>query len=105
MLSIRSLRRLRTQMTQTKKTRRINPIFAVLVLGLVAFILYIVFFINPAQVIAILSKTNLAYFGRVCGLFAVYDLLFTSLAAAPRLFICKNQQTKSPALHVGWIVF
>jgi uncharacterized protein (TIRG00374 family) len=53
-------------------------IVAVLILGLVAFVLYFVFFINPAQVVDIVSKTNLAYYASA---FAAYSLFafFSSL--------------------------
>jgi len=53
-------------------------ILAVLILGLVAFVLYFVLFINPAQVVDILSKTNLALY---VSAFAAYSLceLFSSL--------------------------
>ncbi len=49
-------------MTAEKTPIRLNAILIILVLGLVAFIVYLYFFINPAQVVNILSKTNLAYF-------------------------------------------
>lgn len=46
-------------------------IVLLLILGLIAFILYFYFFINPAQVIDILSRTNLAYY---TGAFVAYFL-------------------------------
>jgi len=53
-------------------------ILAVLILGLVAFVIYFVLFINPAQVVSIVSKTNLAYY---VSAFVAYSLcaLFSSL--------------------------
>jgi uncharacterized protein (TIRG00374 family) len=65
-------------MNQAKKTFRLNPILIMLILGLIAFILYIYFFINPAQVIDLLSKTNLTVYA--CA-FVAYSLfaLFSSL--------------------------
>jgi uncharacterized protein (TIRG00374 family) len=53
-------------------------ILAVLILGLVAFVLYFVLFINPAQVVDIVSKTNLACYASA---FVAYSLcaLFSSL--------------------------
>ncbi len=49
-------------MTTTKTPIRANVILIILILGLVAFILYFYFFINPAQVVSILSRTNIAYY-------------------------------------------
>jgi len=46
-------------------------IVLLLILGLIAFILYFYFFINPAQVIEILSRTNLVYY---TGAFVAYFL-------------------------------
>ncbi len=49
-------------MTEVKRHRRINPIVFVLILGLVAFVLYLYFYVNPAEVLFILSKTNMAIY-------------------------------------------
>ena len=49
-------------MNPAKKPFRPNLILIVLAAGLAAFILYIVFFVNPAQVIDVLSQTNLAVY-------------------------------------------
>ncbi len=49
-------------MTSEKTPIRLNVTLTILILGLAAFIIYLFFFTNPAQVIEILSKTNLAYF-------------------------------------------
>ncbi len=61
-------------MEQTKKTPRVNIITLVLILGLVAFVAYFVFFVNPAQVIDILSKTNLAIYAGAFVAYALYSL-------------------------------
>ena len=58
-------------MNQAKKPFRPNAIVILLILGLIAFIVYFYFFINPAQVIAILSQTNPAYYA---GAFIAYSL-------------------------------
>jgi hypothetical protein len=49
-------------MENVKKPVRLNVIMLVLVLGLITFIIYIYFYINPAQVADILSKTKLEYY-------------------------------------------
>ena len=50
-------------MTSQKQTQvSQDVILTILILGLAAFILYFYFFINPAQVLNILSKTNLIYY-------------------------------------------
>ncbi len=58
-------------MSTTKRPMRANFILIILVLGLIAFILYFYFFINPEQVLNILSKTNLTYYA---GAFVAYFL-------------------------------
>ena len=85
-----------------KKTRRLNPISIVLILGLVAFILYIVFFINPTQVIGILSKINLVYFA---GAFVAYSLfaLFSSLVWQRLLSCLSVKISKRKALLFTWV--
>ena len=45
-------------MENAKKPFRLNAITIILVVGLIAFIIYIYFYINPAEVYNILSKTN-----------------------------------------------
>jgi uncharacterized protein (TIRG00374 family) len=49
-------------MENAKKPVRLNAITLILIVGLIAFILYIYFYINPAQVYDILSKTSLEYY-------------------------------------------
>jgi uncharacterized protein (TIRG00374 family) len=60
-----------------KPAHKFNPIILVLLLGLVAFVVYVYFFINPSQVIGILSRTNLDIYA---GAFVAYFLfaLFSS---------------------------
>jgi uncharacterized protein (TIRG00374 family) len=70
-------------MNQAKKPFRPNAIVVLLILGLIAFIVYFYFFINPTQVIAILSQTNpLVY----AGAFVAYSLyVFLSAVVWQRL--------------------
>lgn len=49
-------------MENIKRNIRPNPIILILILGLIAFFFYIYFYINPAEVFDILSKTNLSYY-------------------------------------------
>ena len=63
-------------MNTAKRPLRQNVILTVLILGLIAFILYFYFFINPAQVVDILSKTNLAYYA--CAFVAYFMYAFFS---------------------------
>ena len=89
-------------MNPAKKPFRLNPILIVLILGLVAFIFYIYFFINPAQVISILSKTNLAiYAGAFVAYFIVCFFLFIGLATTTKQLIHKNKQTQKPCSSRG----
>ncbi len=56
-------------MSSAKKPAQVNAILAILIIGLVAFILYLYFYVNPTEVIGILSRTNLYYY---TGAFAAY---------------------------------
>jgi uncharacterized protein (TIRG00374 family) len=56
-------------MTLLRKHPHVNTINLVLILGLITFILYIYFFVNPGQVVNILSKTNLTIYA---GAFIAY---------------------------------
>ena len=49
-------------MENAKKPFRLNAITIILIIGLIAFILYIYFYIKPAEVYHILSKTSLEYY-------------------------------------------
>ncbi|MGA2386686.1 MAG: lysylphosphatidylglycerol synthase transmembrane domain-containing protein [Candidatus Bathyarchaeia archaeon] len=77
-------------------------ILAVLVLGLAAFVLYFVLFINPAQVVDILSKTNLAYYA---GAFAAYSLyaLFSSFVWRNLLSSLSVKISARKALLFTWV--
>jgi uncharacterized protein (TIRG00374 family) len=89
-------------MNPEKKPLHVSPIVLVLILGLIAFILYIVFFIHPAQVIGLLSKTNLFYF---VGAFAAYSLfaLFSSLVWQRLLNCLSVKISKRKALLFTWV--
>jgi uncharacterized protein (TIRG00374 family) len=66
-------------MSTTRRPVSLNVILVVLVLGLVAFVLYFYFFVNPAQVVGILSRTDLVFYA---GAFVCYFLFgfFAALA-------------------------
>jgi uncharacterized protein (TIRG00374 family) len=89
-------------MTQPKKPFRPNLISIVLVLGLVAFIAYFIFYVNPTQVIAILSQINpLIYVGA----FAAYCLfvLFSSLVWRSLLGSLSVKISARKALLYAWV--
>jgi glycosyltransferase 2 family protein len=89
-------------MNTAKKPFRPNPILLVMILGLVAFILYIYFFVNPTQVISILSKTNLTVY---VGAFVAY-LLYTfcsSLVWQRLLNSLSVKITKRKAFLFTWV--
>ena len=89
-------------MNTAKKRPRPNPILILLILGLVAFILYIYFYINPAQVIGILSKTNLAIYA--CA-FVAYSLFafFSSLVWQQLLNSLSVKISLRKALLYTWV--
>jgi glycosyltransferase 2 family protein len=89
-------------MNPAKKPFRPTPILLVLILGLIAFILYIYFFVNPAQVIGILSRTNLVYYA---GAFVAYSLysLFSSLVWQRLLSSLSVKISKRKALLFTWV--
>jgi uncharacterized protein (TIRG00374 family) len=89
-------------MNPAKKPFRPNAILLVLILGLVAFVLYVYFFVNPAQVIRILSRTNLAVYA---GAFAAYSLyvLFSSLVWQRLLNCLSVKISKRKALLFTWV--
>ena len=88
-------------MNPAKKPFRVNPIFLLLILGLAAFVLYIYFFIDPSQVISILSKTNLVYYA---GAFVAYCLfaLFSSLVWQQLLNSLSIKISKRKTLLFTW---
>ena len=77
-------------METTKTPIRLNAILIILILGLVAFVLYFYFFINPAQVVSILSRTNIAIYA---GAFVSY-FLFTLFSALVWRQLLKNLSLK-----------
>ncbi len=78
--------------TTKKPAHKFSPIVLVLLLGLVAFVVYVYFFINPSQVIGILSRTNLDIYA---GAFVAYFLftLFSSFVWN-RLLNCLSVKIK-----------
>jgi uncharacterized protein (TIRG00374 family) len=89
-------------MTPAKKPLRINAILLVLILGLVAFILYIYFFVNPQQVIGILSRTNLAVYADAFIVYSLY-VLFSSLVWQRLLNCVSVKISKRKTLLFTWI--
>ncbi len=89
-------------MNSVKRPLRLNVILLVLILGLIAFILYFYFFINPAQVIDILSKTNLAYYA---GAFVAYFLyaFFSALVWRHLLNSLSVKISTRKALLFTWV--
>ncbi len=89
-------------MNTTKKTlHQFNPIVLVLLLGLVAFVIYIYFFINPTQVIGILSKINLSIYS---GAFVAYFMfaLFSSFVWNRLLNCLSVKISKRKTLLFTW---
>jgi glycosyltransferase 2 family protein len=90
-------------MNATKKSaHRFNPIVLVLLLGLVAFVIYVYFFINPSQVIGILSKTNLSIYA---GAFVAYFMfaLFSSFVWNRLLNSLSVKISKRKTLLFTWV--
>lgn len=89
-------------MNPLKKPLRENAVLLVLILGLIAFVLYIYFFVNPGQVIRILSKTNLAIYA---GAFVAYLLytLCSSLVWQRLLTSLSVKITKRKAFLFTWV--
>jgi uncharacterized protein (TIRG00374 family) len=89
-------------MSPLKKPFHLNIVFLVLILGLVAFVLYIYYFVNPAQVISILSKTNLTIY---TGAFIAY-LLYTICSSLVWQRLLNNllvKITKRKAFLYTWV--
>ncbi|MGD0646143.1 MAG: lysylphosphatidylglycerol synthase transmembrane domain-containing protein [Candidatus Bathyarchaeia archaeon] len=86
----------------SREPLRLNVIFLILVLGLVAFILYFYFFINPARVADILSKTNLAYY---TGAFVAYFMyaFFSALVWRQLLNSLSVKISSRKALLFTWV--
>jgi len=89
-------------MSTTGRSVSQKLVLAVLVFGLVAFILYFVLFINPSQVISILSKTTLAVYSSA---FVAYSLsaLFSSLAWRNLLSSLSIKISVGRALLFTWV--
>jgi uncharacterized protein (TIRG00374 family) len=89
-------------MNNGKKPERINAIFAILIIGLIAFILYLYFYVNPTEVIKILSKTNLYYYS---GAFAAYFMFtfFSSQVWRNLLKILTVRISSRKALLFTWV--
>ena len=58
-------------MQPQKRRFRLSAVLLVLIIGLMSFIIYFYFYINPSQVVGILSKTNIVYYSSA---FLVYAL-------------------------------
>lgn len=93
---------LKNPMNTAKRPLRVNVFLAVLIFGLIAFILYFYFFINPAEVIHTLSKTNLDYYA--CA-FAVYFLFacFSSFVWRSLLDSLAVKISRRKALLLTWV--
>ncbi len=89
-------------MKLAKKPLRVSPIFILLILGLVAFVLYVYFFINPTQVIAILSKTNLAIYACAFVAYSLYAL-FSSFVWQGLLNCLSVKISKRKTLLFTWV--
>ena len=89
-------------MNSLKKPYRVNVVLLVLILGLIAFVLYIYFFVNPSQVVSILSKTNLSIYA---GAFLAYLLytLCSSLVWQRLLNSLSVKITKRKAFLFTWV--
>ena len=73
-----------------------------LILGLVAFIVYVYFFINPAQVIDILSETNLTIYAAAFVAYALFAL-FSSLVWQGLLNCLSVKISKRTTLLFTWV--
>jgi uncharacterized protein (TIRG00374 family) len=89
-------------MNTAKRPLRQNVIFTVLILGLIAFILYFYFFINPSQVVDILSKTNLAYYAWAFVAYFMYAF-FSSLVWRNLLNSLSVKISIRKALLLTWV--
>jgi uncharacterized protein (TIRG00374 family) len=89
-------------MEPAKKPTRPNLILIVLIAGLVAFILYIALFVNPAQVAATLSQTNLAVYSIAFIAYLLYTL-FSSLVWHGLLDNVLVKITRRKAFLFTWV--
>jgi uncharacterized protein (TIRG00374 family) len=88
-------------MTLIEKPLRVNAIHLILILGLITFILYIYFFVNPGQVVSILSKTNLAIYTGAFIAYLMYTLC-SSLVWHRLLNSLSVKTTKRKAFLFTW---
>jgi uncharacterized protein (TIRG00374 family) len=89
-------------MNTAKKPPRLNPIVLVLILGLVAFIIYVYFYINPEQVVSILSKTNLAVYSTAFISYFMFAF-FSSLVWQGLLNCLSVNVNKRKTLLLTWV--
>ncbi len=89
-------------MNTAKRPFRQNVILTVLISGLIAFILYFYFFINPSQVLDILSKTNLAYYACAFVTYCMYAF-FSSLVWRNLLNSLSVKISIRKALLLTWV--
>jgi uncharacterized membrane protein YbhN (UPF0104 family) len=89
-------------MSPLKKPFHVNVVFLVLILGLIALFLYIYFFVNPGQVISILSKTNLAIYAGAFIAYLLYSLC-SSLVWQRLLNSLSVKITKRKAFLFTWV--
>lgn len=86
----------------TKRPINQKIILIVLILGLVAFVLYFVLYINPAQVVEILSKTNLSVFSAAFAAYFFYAL-FSAFAWQDLLSSLSFDVSARKALLYTWV--
>jgi len=89
-------------MNPLKKPFRINAVLLVLILGLIAFVLYIYFFVNPSQIVNILSKTNLSIYACAFLAYLLYTLC-SSLVWQRLLNSLSVKTTKRKAFLFTWV--
>jgi uncharacterized protein (TIRG00374 family) len=89
-------------MSKTKKPFGQKVILAVLVLGLIAFIVYFYFFINPAQVVGILAKTNPIYYSSAFVSYFFFTF-FSSLTWRQLLSNLSIKVSRQKAFLLTWV--
>ncbi len=89
-------------MNAPKRPMSSNVVLAVLILGLVAFVVYFYFFINPSQVVEILSRTDLYFYA---GAFVCYFLfgLFSAFVWRTLLVNLSLEISIRKALLLTWV--
>ena len=93
-------------METVKKPLQSNIVLIILIAGLVAFLLYIFFFVNPAQIVATLAKTNLAIYAFAFVAFGL-STFFSSLVWNSLLnnLSVKISKTKDLSFYMGGLIF